>query len=258
METKDEEPANEYLFAVNRHETQSVHDTVSIHDHHHETDDGHVSLQNAGNGLNAAPLTMVSGKNTSIVDEDEEFMNELKEEEVSAHSRGMGTLEEEEVENGGTVHVVGADKSMLLGNGSALNPKPMEHSEAVHGHRTTENEMKFNKKTGTDPNGEEKEMEGGFAVPPQRLLVLVPQAIEFKTITGILPCNTQTFTFSKKLDISGVVCPSFTHEQQESMQEAPGEQNRLYIVQCGTGLVAPSMSIGTLLSIQMSSDSATV
>ncbi len=170
---------------------------------------------------------------------------------MTVHSLGVHPLEEEDNGNGR-----GIDKGRIIRNGhrnggsaSTVRAKGNVHG---HGQGTTESEMKMNQKAdGISGGGEEKE--GGFAVPPQRLLVLVPQAIEYRTITGILPANTQRFTFSKKLSISGVVCPSFTQnpraneQQQESMQEAPGEQNRLYIVQCGTGLVAPSMSIATVV-----------
>ena len=96
----------------------------------------------------------------------------------------------------------------------------------------------------------------GIAVPPQRLLVLVPSLAEYKSIAKLLACDTQMFSFSKKLDISGLVVPSFVHapdsnaldrEQQESMQEAPGEQNRLYIVRCGAGLVNVALAVATVV-----------
>jgi len=248
-ETKDDD-----LFA------QSTHEMLSVGDGH-ETDDGDGRMEvskvsNAGNPKAALPT--LSEKNPSSDDEDS--MNEMKQEEVSVlerlqrdkahrHSLAHDQAEAIQIEHGGGTVGGGPDKATMLGNESAVRSKG-SGSTAATLHRV-ENEMKMNEKHG-GPHGEEKEMEGGFAVPPQRLLVLVPQSIEYKTITGILPCNTQRFTFSKKFNISGVVCPPFTHlpdsnEHNESMQEAPGEQNRLYIVQCGTGLVAPSMSIATVV-----------
>merc|ERR1712228_871854 len=73
-----------------------------------------------------------------------------------------------------------------------------------------------------------KEMEGGFSAvrKPQRLLVLVPSKIEYKTIESLLrPQNIGTFTFSKKLNIFGLVCPSFTGNSDMNEQESmPGEK----------------------------------
>jgi len=129
------------------------------------------------------------------------------------------------------------------------NPNPDEAGTPTQ-HR--DEDMKTNnlKSPAVGPNGEEKELEGGYAVPPQRLLVLVPSQIEFKTIQSILPSNSRHFAFSKKLEISGLVCPAFTNppdQEQESMAEAPGEQNRLFIVRCGTGLVNVSVSIASVV-----------
>jgi len=242
-ETDVERVDDEHQRFLFQNEHEAEHENSSAHEHatEHVTDDG--------NG-NHEELTAEKNTIASVVDEtDEEYMNELKEEEVPAKSEHMNNelLPDYQPPNGVTTHCASPSN----------HRDSSEHEDMKHGGGGGggDDDDEVTPSHCHHHNGEEKELEGKSSViRPQRLLVLVPSQVEFKTIQQMIAQDCGHFSFSQKMGICGLVFPGFSNapdQERESMAEAPGAQkgaqNRLFIVRCGTGLVNVSMCIACVM-----------